>query len=335
MNRDPVSETAYARAGLIGNPSDGYFGKTIAFTFSDFKATATLTPSDRLIIEHHVSDRNAYENFKELVDDVNYAGYYGGIRLVNAAIKRFYQFVYERDGRELSGNVSVRYESNIPMRVGLAGSSAIIIALLRALRSYYSVEIPLAEAASLALKVETEELGIPAGLQDRVAQTYQGLVYMDFDREYMNDYGYGRYERLTPKTLPAFYIAYCKTMGEGTEVTHSDLRRRYNDGDRRVRSLLQKLAANTDRFRSALELGDVASMNELIDMNFDIRSELVPIAPLYRELVYMARNCGASAKFTGSGGAIVGIADNASYAAMQRTLAPEQFGLLRPTIVYG
>ena len=31
--------------------------------------------------------------------------------------------------------------------------------------------------------LETEELGIAAGLQDRVVQTYEGLVYMDFAKQ--------------------------------------------------------------------------------------------------------------------------------------------------------
>lgn len=45
------------------------------------------------------------------------------------------------------------------------------------------------------LSVETRELGINAGLQDRVIQAYGGLVYMDFSKEHMHR-GYGEYEAL-------------------------------------------------------------------------------------------------------------------------------------------
>jgi len=48
---------------------------------------------------------------------------------------------------------------------------------------------------ALALAVETEDLGIAAGLQDRVAQAYQGLVFMDFER--------GRNARLDASLLGA------------------------------------------------------------------------------------------------------------------------------------
>ena len=47
------------------------------------------------------------------------------------------------------------------------------------------MEIPLHVQPSLVLSVETDELGIVAGLQDRVIQVYEGLVYMDFAREVM------------------------------------------------------------------------------------------------------------------------------------------------------
>jgi len=31
-----LKETSYSRAGLLGNPSDGFYGKTIAFAIADF-----------------------------------------------------------------------------------------------------------------------------------------------------------------------------------------------------------------------------------------------------------------------------------------------------------
>ena len=45
-----IKTVSYPRAALIGNPSDGYFGKTIAFTFADFQADITLYQSPELEI---------------------------------------------------------------------------------------------------------------------------------------------------------------------------------------------------------------------------------------------------------------------------------------------
>ena len=42
-----IRAKAFARAALIGNPSDGYFGKTIAFTFSKIFTTRYRAPGLR------------------------------------------------------------------------------------------------------------------------------------------------------------------------------------------------------------------------------------------------------------------------------------------------
>ena len=42
-----IESRGYARAGLIGNPSDGYFGKTIAVIIKNFHAEITLFESHR------------------------------------------------------------------------------------------------------------------------------------------------------------------------------------------------------------------------------------------------------------------------------------------------
>src|SRR5512144_1719490 len=73
-----IQTRAFARAGLIGNPSDGYFGKTISFIIKNFSAKVTLYESPRLAILPQKSDRLEFANFGELLDDVQLHGYYGG-----------------------------------------------------------------------------------------------------------------------------------------------------------------------------------------------------------------------------------------------------------------
>ena len=100
--------------------------------------------------------------------------------------------------------------------------------------SFYGITILPHILANLVLSVETEELGIPAGLQDRVIQAYEGCVYMDFDREHMEKHGFGRYEPLDPTLLPRCYVAYTTRLSEGTEVFHNDIRSRFRRNDPEV-----------------------------------------------------------------------------------------------------
>lgn len=65
------------------------------------------------------------------------------------------------------------------LQAGLSGSSAIVCAALSCLLDFYDVRhlIKVEMRPNLILNAE-KEVGIVAGLQDRVAQVYGGLVYM-------------------------------------------------------------------------------------------------------------------------------------------------------------
>ena len=227
----------------------------------------------------------------------------------------------------------MRYRSDIPNRVGMAWSSALITACVRGLMSFYGVEISRHSLANLVLSVENHELGIPAGLQDRVAQAYQGLVYMDFDRALMESRGYGDYELLDPSTLPPVYIAYREDLSEGTEVYHNDLRARWVRGDEDVSEAVTFWAELTVKFRTALLAGDRATLHSLVNANFDKRASLYDVGDGNRDMVATARAAGASAKFAGSGGAIVGIYDDDEmFARLEKAFAPKGIRVIKPVV---
>ena len=229
----------------------------------------------------------------------------------------------------------MRYETDIPSRVGLAGSSAIITACLRALMRFYGLRIPKPVQANLILSVENRELDIPAGLQDRVAQVYQGLVYMDFEREYMRSHGYGRYLYLPVENLPPLYIAYRDESSEGTEVFHNDIRGRYNRAETDVVNAMLFWGDLTDRVSEAIQSGqNHEEVGPLLNSNFDKRKEIYQISQGNLEMVDAARSVGASAKFCGSGGAIVGTyKDEAMYEELSRLLSSLNISLLKPRFV--
>jgi glucuronokinase len=304
-----IRTKAYARAGLIGNPSDGYFGKTISVILPNFSARVTCYESPRLSILPRRSDPLEFESIDALVENVRLNGYYGGIRLIKATIKRFADYCREK-GIELdSRNFTIEYETDIPVRVGLAGSSGIVTATLRALLSFYGVEIAKAIMPNLILSVELDELGIGAGLQDRVIQVYEGVVYMDFDKAMMESQGHGRYEPLDPGLLPPIFVAYHSNLAEGTEVTHNDLRSRFNRGDAQVLEGIKAWAELAQRARDLIAAGKGNQIGPLMDENFDLRSKLCPIAPAHKRLVEIGRQQGAHVKFAGSGGAVIGAYD--------------------------
>lgn len=329
-----IETYAYARAGLLGNPSDGYFGKTIAFLVRNFRARVLLYPSARLEISASKADMPVFESLADLHASTRWRGYYGGIRIIQALIVRFMDYCSDQGIELPNRNFTIEYESTIPLRLGMGGSSAIITAALRALCQYYSVEIPPAVQAKLALETETKELGVPAGPQDRVIQVYEGLVYMDFAKHLMDSRGYGEYERLEPSLLPNVYLAYRTSLSEGTEVFHNNVRERWNSGDAKVRGAMEEWAGYAAQGRSALLNGDVAALGKLIDANFDLRASIYTISEGNLEMIQTARSVGATSNFSGSGGAVTGtFEDDRMFAKLEAAYAPLGIKVLRPKVI--
>ena len=329
-----IRTRAFARAGLVGNPSDGYFGKTISFIVRNFHADVALYETPELEILPNERDHSRFASIHALADDVKLFGYYGGIRLLKATIKRFHDHCRENGIQLRDDNFTIRYSSNIPGQVGMAGSSAIITACMRALLAFYQVSIPKPILAGLILSVENKELGIPAGLQDRVIQVYEGLVYMDFNEALMKKQGHGKYVELDPALLPPIYVAYRTDLSEGTEVFHNDIRGRFNRGEPAVVDAMHFWAGLADQVLEKLQSGRGREIGPLLDANFNKRREIYQISEGNLRMVEAARAAGASAKFTGSGGAIVGTyEDDAMFARLESAFAPLGVKVLKPQIL--
>ncbi len=301
-----IETLAFARAGLLGNPSDGYFGKTISVSVRNFGARVQIYQTPELVIEELNFKENQFSNIHQLVENVKLTGYYGGTRLIKAAIVKFWEYCNEKNIRLDNKNFTIRYSTSIPRQVGLAGSSAIVTATFRALLKFYNVKIPKHILPTLILKAETEELNITAGLQDRVIQVYEGCVFMDFEKEHLKKNGFGIYEELDALKLPNLYLAYKTDLSKVSGQVLNNIRERFNNGEKKVIDTLAAIANCAEEGKKAIADGNFEKLSELINRNFDLRKTIMNISDSNLELVGTARNCGASSKFSGSGGAIIG-----------------------------
>jgi|UniRef100_UPI0026272291 glucuronokinase len=163
-------------------------------------------------------------------------------------------------------------------------------------------------------------------------------VHMDFDREIMEKQGYGTYTPLKPARSgkgPDYYIAYNSRAAEGTEVIHNNLRYRCENGDTQIIEAMKGFARLTDDFRTAMEDADTDKMNRIIDANFDLRQSVMNLNPLHVKMINTAREAGASAKFTGSGGALIGIVrGDEGFDRLKEALEPMGCVVIKPEIVY-
>jgi len=328
-----IRTRSFARAGFLGNPSDGYFGKTVSFAFSDFSAELVLYETPELGFIPADVDDATFASPDDLLREIQLFGYYGGIRLLKAVAKLFFLYCRENSIVLPEKNFTVRYTSNIPRLVGLSGSSAICTAMLKAMQLFYGVEIPLEDAPTLCLRAERDELGIHCGLQDRVIQMYEGCVFMDFDKQLVEATGHGRYERLDPALLPKVYIAYDPNRAEVSGKYHKKLRVLFEEKKPDILSAMSEFADIAQQGRDALVERRPEAIPALVNANFDLRDRIFNVADANRRMVLVARSSGASAKFAGSGGAIVGTyEDDAQFERLRSVLAEIGCTTIKPTI---
>ncbi|UCF36020.1 MAG: hypothetical protein JSU96_14525 [Acidobacteriota bacterium] len=133
--------------------------------------------------------------------------------------------------------------------------------------------------------------------------------------------------------LPPLYIAYRRDLSQISGVYHSNLRQRWEEGDPTVVEAMKEFAAITEAGRTCLLSGDKRGFSELMDRNFNLRAQLVKLDPANVEMIELARSFGVSAKYAGSGGAIVGVCeDDQTFEQMREAFELKGCEVFRPRI---
>lgn len=326
-NNNKITRRAYARLGLMGNPTDALGGSALAVAIQDLWAEATLEPSERIRFIEPVEEQLDWENLDALVHTINTMGHHGGRRLILALIHRLIGY-YRKHGEKITiENFTLSWKTIIPTRVGLGGSTALLTSTLRVLMEHVKIEIPLLDQVDIVLRTETDDLKIPAGPIDRVAEVFEGLTFYDVRKD-----GSLEVERLDPKSLPPVFVAIDGLSSEGTEVFHSNLRERFFAGDPAVLEGIQRQTALARQTRDLLKTGRGDEIGPLMNENYDIRTSLVKLNPYHSIMVERARQAGAYAKFAGSGGTIVGTCDPQKMNHVIEKLRGYGYRVFRPAV---
>ncbi|KAI8910199.1 ribosomal protein S5 domain 2-type protein [Gorgonomyces haynaldii] len=316
IQRPRVTHIVNARVGVLGNPSDGFFGQCISALIKNFWVQVTLVPNMNIedtsisISRSDISDADTFPSLKVCSHTASKNGYYGANRLFQATLNLFYKYCLDKRIETRGTGFKIYFKTNIPRQVGLAGSSALVTGLIKSLVAYYNVtSFPLHEQANMALAAERDELGISAGHQDRVVQAYGGCVYMNFDQHLMHERGYGEYCKIDPDLLPkTMWMAYIRTPEESGKVHHA-IKERFQMGDPKVIETMQAIGNCAFLGKKALENRDLETFAELLNQNFDLRRELYGDLVIGRslEIVLIARSHGHACKLSGSGGCVIGM----------------------------
>ena len=273
-----VVATCTARAALAGNPSDGFGGAVLAVPVPDLVATVASSQADGFEVRTTDADLRV---------------------LLTATANAYTEAVGALPA------VSISASTTIPRSVGLAGSSALVVATLRSLGGWSERRWDRVELAELALSVERDRLGIAAGLQDRLVQAVAHPVLMRFDPVSFVTID-------LPADLP-LYVAWLADAAAPSGRVHRSLQRRHEAGDELVIETMRDLAIQAERAHRALTVDDPTLLGDAIDRSFDLRAAMIDVGTHQRRLVETGRRVGAAVNSAGSGGSVVGLARDASH----------------------
>ena len=203
------------------------------------------------------------------------------------------------------GGVTLRTRSESPAGAGIAGSSALNVAVCGALARWNAgsgMAVPDPEALLVtAMNVEAQAIKVPTGLQDYRPAMYGGIAALE-----LGPHGLVRIPlRVNPKELER-RIVLCYTGAPRNSGTNNwEIMKRHIDGDRYVFDCFERIRDTAVAMRAALEREDWEAVGHNLAEEWSNRKRLAAgvSTPQIDDLIARARAGGAqAAKVCGAGG---------------------------------
>ena len=300
--------SAPARANLIGNPSDQYGGCTLACSVP-LRARVRLAPA--------AETRLATAGEEVLVEKPADLALCGDLFDVARAVLASFPGELPK--------ARIAYESEVPLGSGLAGSTALVVALLRALLAWREEDAgPPQLLAERAREIERSRLGVTCGYVDQYMAVYGGCQHVDFAGKTPEGRHPGEpFASLEPVAAPLPFVLAFTGKRHSSDSVHRPIRARWLAGEASVRAAMERSAELGRAGRDALLAGDYARLGRLMNENHALVRELGGSGEPNEKLIAAALAAGAlGAKLAGAGdgGTIVALWPFADAAPLEAAL---------------
>jgi len=206
-----------------------------------------------------------------------------------------------------ASGITIRLSTGVPMKAGLAGSTALLTALIGAFAAHVGMTATRYEMAETVRMVEARIMHIVCGLQDQQMTIFGGLNFMDFrDKEDLEQRATEPLAVVEPLQshvpTPPLLLAHTGVEHHSGQV-HSPPRQRWLAGDPLVRKNYARVAEIARIGKRRLIEQDWSALGALMDENHALVAELGGSGEANETLIAAARNAGAwGAKLAGAGG---------------------------------
>jgi D-glycero-alpha-D-manno-heptose-7-phosphate kinase len=216
--------------------------------------------------------------------------------------------------------LTTRAES--PAGAGIAGSSALNVAVAAALARFTGVTYEPEALLQVAMNVEAQAINVPTGVQDYRPAFYGGVAAVEL--------GAGGVTRVAidvdPHELERRIVLVYTGAPRNSGTNNWEITKRHVDGDRQVFDCFERIRDTAVAMRAALLREDWDEVGRQIDAEWENRKRLAPgvTTPAIEDLIARARRAGGrAAKICGAGGGgcLFCFVEPASFAPVARALA--------------
>jgi D-glycero-alpha-D-manno-heptose-7-phosphate kinase len=221
-----------------------------------------------------------------------------------------------------ASGVELHTRSESPMGAGIAGSSALNIAVCGALARWSGASHSDEQLMQIAMNVEAQAIDVPTGVQDYRPALYGGISAVEL-----------RVDGIRRVALPVdaaqlerrLILAYTNAS-RNSGINNWEVTKRHIDGDARVQASFARIRDIAAAMRDALERADWIEVGRQIADEWENRKQLAPgvttaeidamLAAARAAGAHGGKVCGA-----GGGGCLFCIGDPASVPGIRRALA--------------
>ena len=288
-----IEASAPGRCGIVGNPSDMYGGSVVSCTTQE-RAHCKLSAHSGGVRLVNESESRTLSSKEDLV--------FKGDKL-DIAVAALLYFEIDPDSTEFQ----LELRTDIPMRAGLAGSTAMLATLVGAFDSLMQLELSPYHLAETTRKIEARIMGITCGFQDQHMTIFGGLNFMSFagkeSLEQRDGEPLGVVEPLACLALnPPLLLAHTGVQHNSSAV-HSSPRTRWLAGDVQVRRNYARIAELSILAKRVIIEKNWREIGGLMNENHALVAELGGSGPDNERLIQAALKAGAwGAKLAGAGG---------------------------------
>jgi len=321
-----IACSAPGRCGIIGNPTDMYGGAVLSCSV-EMRARVTVAPAVELVLETAGQECriNTRDDLRLQQDRFDLA----------RAVLDYLQWPQQ--------GCRIQYESEIPLHSGMAGSTALVVAILRALLAWQGEKPSPYVLAERARYLELHHLGVVCGYQDAYMCTFGGLNYMDFRGKqfYLREEAelFAAIEPLGPHVPDLPFVLGFTGVEHASDAVHKPLRQRWTEGEPAVVEGYKRITEIAREGKKALLLGDWPLLGRLMNENHAIQRDLGGSGDSNERLITAALQAGApGAKLAGAGegGTIIALWPFSDAAPLEEALREAgASAIYRPKVVPG